>query len=218
MDNTLTPSLLTFTTLCFILAITPGADTALVLKSSLSGQKKILIASILGICSGLFFHALLSSIGISAIISSSQSLFTLMKYIGAGYLIYLGFKGLYEAYRGDHLFDKDSLKINPMNSLKNEFKRGLLTNILNPKVAVFYLTFLPQFTSSNGNIFFQTMGLAIIHIMMSFFWLYFIGVFVAFFKDQLQNKKIRSAIEAISGTALLAFGIKLALSKLNLVN
>lgn len=214
MENSITPSILTYSILCFVLAITPGSDTVLVLKSTLSGQKKILIASIFGICSGLLFHALLSSIGISAIISKSEKLFTLMKYIGAGYLIYLGLKSLYEAFKGDHLFDKISTNNNPINSFAKEFKRGFLTNILNPKVAVFYLTFLPQFTNSNGNIFLQTMGLAIIHILMSFIWLYTMGIFVTFFKEQLNKKSVRSAIEAVSGTALLAFGIKLALTSL----
>lgn len=204
----MTPPIETFITLCFILAITPGADTALVLKSSLSGSTKLLCATIAGICAGLFFHATLSSLGLSVILANSKTLYSIVKYIGAVYLIYLGVRGLFDAYKGDHLFEEKQKK-NLSHSIFLEFKKGLLTNILNPKVAVFYLTFLPQFTDSGKSIFLQSIALSTIHILMSIIWLFLVGYFITFFKHYLEKKFVRSFVEAISGSTLLLFGIKL---------
>lgn len=212
MQNTLS----TFLVLCFLLTITPGADTALVLKSSMGGGRKLYIATICGICVGLLFHATMSSLGLSAVLQKSAKMYSIIKILGAGYLIYLGIRGLYEAWRmgqrTQNVSKSTGLDRQVLISPLTEFRNGLLTNVLNPKVAVFYLTFLPQFVDIQKNVFLQSVGLSLIHIAMSFIWLYLIGQFVTYFKDQLAKLAVRRSVETATGLALLAFGIRLAAS------
>jgi threonine/homoserine/homoserine lactone efflux protein len=178
-----------FFIICFLLTITPGADTALVLKSSLSGPRKSFVMTTLGICAGLLFHATMSSLGLTAIPQKSSQLFHAIKLLGAGYLVYLGLKALHEVYskrtadEGLDIPQRDQAR----SSAFAEFRNGLLTNTLNPKVAVFYLTFLPQFVDVQGNVLVQSILLSTVHITMSFVWLCLIGSFGNFFRTQLTN-------------------------------
>ncbi|WP_233189736.1 LysE family translocator [Halobacteriovorax sp. DA5] len=204
-----------FLFLCFILTITPGSDTALVLKSSISGNRKNIMATILGICSGLFIHAVMSSLGLSAILQQSAELFHFVKMIGAAYLIYLGVRALYEAWFSG---SKTNLFLVSKNerkqvSVSSEFRRGLLTNILNPKVAIFYLTFLPQFIDINSNPLVQSIGLSLVHIALNLIWLFLFGYFVTFFKAQFEKGRTKRVVETLSGSAFLFFGLALAKSK-----
>jgi RhtB (resistance to homoserine/threonine) family protein len=205
-----------FVLICFLLTITPGADTALVLKSSLGGPRKSFVMTTLGICSGLLFHATMSSLGLTAILQKSSQLFHAIKMLGAGYLVYLGFKALYEVYRKEdkeESMDEAPLNRGPTSSAFAEFRNGLLTNILNPKVAVFYLTFLPQFVDIQGHVLLQSILLSTVHIAMSFVWLCLIGTFVTYFRTQLTKPSVRNKIQSITGLALIAFGVRLAMSK-----
>jgi threonine/homoserine/homoserine lactone efflux protein len=206
----------TFFVLCLLLTMTPGADTALVLKSSMQGHRKLFIATIVGICSGLLFHATMSSLGLSAILQKSAELYSIVKLLGACYLIYLGGRALYEVWV---LKSKETEKINDCSpartkrSALSEFRVGLLTNILNPKVAVFYLTFLPQFIDPSSSVLLQSLALALVHILLSFVWLLLIGFFVAYFKNQLEKPSVKRIVESVTGLALLGFGIRLATNK-----
>ena len=200
-----------FVAICLLLTITPGADTALILRSAMAGGRKYFVATTCGICTGLLIHASISSLGMSAILLESAKLYSAIRLIGAGYLIYLGVRGLYEVWFGPTLVEASEKQV--ARSLRAEFRRGLLTNILNPKVAVFYLTFLPQFVDINGNAFLQSIGLATVHVSMSFVWLCLVGYFVAFFRVQLANTVVRRAVESVTGFALLAFGARLAITR-----
>lgn len=207
-------SLGAFITLCFLLTITPGADTALILRSAIGGHRKGFILTTTGICTGLLAHATLSALGLSAILQKSAELYSTVKWIGAAYLIYLGARGLFDAF-----FAKTAKNSGEAPSLPRDasgfanFRTGLLTNILNPKVAVFYLTFLPQFVDIGGNVFLQSIGLASIHVAFSFAWLFLIGFFVSSFKTVLTKDSVKRKIEAVTGLALLGFGLRLAISK-----
>ncbi|MFG1483163.1 LysE family translocator [Halobacteriovorax sp. HFRX-2_2] len=204
-----------FLFLCFILTITPGSDTALVLKSSISGNRKNIMATILGICSGLFIHAVMSSLGLSAILQQSAELFHVVKMIGAGYLIYLGVRALYEAWftgSNSNLVFGSRCEERQV-SVSSEFRKGLLTNILNPKVAIFYLTFLPQFIDINSNPLTQSIGLSLVHISLNLAWLFLFGSFITFFKGHFEKGRTKRIVEILSGSAFLFFGLALARSK-----
>lgn len=210
----MTSSMEAFLLICLLLTLSPGADTALILKSAMGRRRNGFVFTTAGICAGLGLHALMSSLGLSAILAKSAQLYLVVKFVGAGYLIYLGLRGLHKAFFG---LRNDMENISTLSKMKDsgfaEFRTGLLTNILNPKVAVFYLTFLPQFVNVQENIVLQSAGLAAIHIAMSFVWLCFIGYFVSFFKSQFEKPSVRQKMEAITGLALLGFGIRLTLSK-----
>jgi threonine/homoserine/homoserine lactone efflux protein len=201
-------SLPMFFVLCFLLTITPGADTALVLSSALRTGPRGVLMTTLGICAGLLFHATMSALGLSVILRQSAQLYSAVKWLGALYLMYLGAKSLYAAFRTGTEARVEQVKPAAASALS----QGALTNILNPKVAVFYLTFLPQFVDPSRNVLFQSIALASIHIAMSFLWLYAIGSFVGYFRSVLSRPRVRRGIEGVTGVALLGFGARLAMS------
>ncbi|MCC2679099.1 MAG: Lysine exporter protein [Pseudobdellovibrio sp.] len=184
----------------------------MVLRSAIDGNRTLLVATISGICLGLLVHATLSSVGLSAILQTSPHLYSALKIAGAAYLIYLGGKALYESYLANAttLGAGDGAALPVKKSAVSEFRTGLMTNILNPKVAVFYVTFLSQFINPQENIFLQSILLSGGHILMSIVWLMLIGVFVGYFKPQLEKPQVRRVIETITAIALIGFGLRLA--------
>jgi threonine/homoserine/homoserine lactone efflux protein len=207
MDHSLTMFLL----LCFLLTITPGADTALILNTALRSNPRGILMTTLGVCAGLLFHATMSALGLSVILQQSARAYSIIQGLGALYLIYLGARSLHDAFRSSEARAESAGK--PPLRPAAAFRQGALTNALNPKVAVFYLTFLPQFMDPSRGLLLQSLGLASIHIAMSFAWLYSVGRFVGYFRDFLSKPRIRRRLEALSGLALLGFGARLALSR-----
>ena len=126
-----------------MLSLTPGADTVFILTKSIAGGYRQGIASVAGIVCGLFVHTTLAAFGLSVILMTSALLFNIVKIAGAAYLIYLGIMALKS---------KSSININKENasSFFLVFRQGLFTNLLNPKVALFFLALLPQFVKSNA--------------------------------------------------------------------
>ena len=192
-----------------ILTLTPGLDTALVIKNtSRAGTKDGCVTS-LGICSGLFVHATFSAIGISAILLQSAQLFQVMKWIGALYLIWLGFTSLkasYQGVKGFHLGQADGYRA---FSLPRSLREGFLSNVLNPKTAVFYLAFLPQFIDPGQSLFMQSFFMAAIHFLIAMLWQCSLSAAVSSAQKLLKSSSLLSWMEGITGTVLIALGIKL---------
>lgn len=209
-------SWLTFTGIAALLTITPGADTVLVIKNTVSCGKREALFTALGICSGLLVHALASTIGLSVILAQSAEAYNAVRALGAGYLIYLGARSLWTAYRGSDStgiegVGSSSASSNP-RSAKAHYFEGLLCNILNPKVAIFYLTFLPQFIDPiAGAVALQGVLLASIHVIQGVIWLAVCAYSVNRMRAIMAKPSIRRRIEALSGAVLMAFGAKLAL-------
>lgn len=207
---------LAFTGIAALLTITPGADTMLVVRNVLTRGGKAGLLSTFGICSGLFIHASLSALGLSIILVKSAAAFQIVKYAGAIYLIYLGSQSLRRIFHGH---ETQLSKIgNAENAEKSGTKKslleGFLTNILNPKVAIFYLAFLPQFINTGDPVFEKSILLASIHAMEGIIWLSFISLFLDRIKDFIARPKTRKTIEGISGAVLIGFGIKLGMERL----
>src|SRR5262245_22116166 len=135
-----------FTLVAAALTLTPGADTMLVVRNVLRGGRRDGVVTTMGICSGLFVHADLSALGVSILLLHSATAFHVVKLAGAGYLVWLGLQSVVGAVRGGHppaavAYGRAPDGVSPQRC----FVEGLLSNVLNPKVAVFYLAFLPQF-------------------------------------------------------------------------
>lgn len=128
-----------------VLNLTPGQDTLYILGSSIAYGRRIGIASALGISAGCIVHTLAAALGLSAILATSSTAFTAVKLAGAAYLIYLGIRAI--ATRADAVsaFERSA----SMNA-RLAFRRGVVTNVLNPKVALFFLALLPQFIDSDS--------------------------------------------------------------------
>ncbi|MDR7246380.1 RhtB (resistance to homoserine/threonine) family protein [Priestia megaterium] len=163
----------------------------------------------LGICCALSIHTLTAILGLSAIIAKSVLLFSIFKYIGAVYLIYLGIKSLWT------LRNKEKAETTTENKYKNKssFKQGFLTNLLNPKIAVFFLTFLPQFVNPESHTFMPFLILGITYIVLTVVWYLFYIYLLNQISAFMKKPKTQKVIEGITGTILIVFGIKLALEK-----
>lgn len=193
-----------------LLTLTPGIDTVLVIKNaSRSGGRDGVVTS-LGICLGLFVHATFSAVGISAILLQSAELFMAVKWVGAGYLIWLGVSALKAGFKGDA-----SVAINAtglkMSNLTRSLKEGFLSNVLNPKTAVFYLAFLPQFIDPQHSPFAQAMSMAAIHFIIAMIWQCGLAGAVSSAKRFFASSTAMRWMEGVSGSVLVFLGSKLLL-------
>ena len=198
-----------------LLTITPGIDTVLVIKNtSRSGGKDGVLTS-LGICLGLFVHATFSAVGISAILLQSAELFLAMKWVGAAYLIWLGMGGLKAAIKGHAGIAIGDTDVRSF-SVRRSLQEGFLSNVLNPKTAVFYLAFLPQFIDPQYSPFLQAMTMAGIHFMMAMIWQSGLAGAVSSAKRFFANPAALRWMEGITGSVLLCLGAKLILDEQNI--
>jgi len=198
-----------------LLTITPGIDTVLVIKNtSRSGGKDGVVTS-LGICIGLFVRATFSAVGISAILLQSAGLFLAMKWVGAAYLIWLGMGGLKAAIKGHAGIAIGDADVRSF-SVRRSLQEGFLSNVLNPKTAVFYLAFLPQFIDPQYSPFLQAMTMAGIHFMMAMIWQSGLAVAVSSAKRFFANPAALRWMEGITGSVLLCLGAKLILDEQNI--
>lgn len=192
-----------------LLNLTPGNDMIYVASRSISQGIKAGMISALGVFIGCFVHILAAVFGLSIIIAKSAFLFELIKYLGAGYLIYLGIKALITKSN----FNKDITTLPPVDKWKL-LKQGIITNALNPKVALFFLSFLPQFIQVGSSLYkvqlfslglwFDLQGTFILIIVA-----YLLGKTSNFIKN---NEKFWRIQEKITGIILIGLGIKVALS------
>jgi threonine/homoserine/homoserine lactone efflux protein len=192
-----------------LLNLTPGNDMIYVASRSISQGTKAGIVSALGVFIGCFVHIIAAVLGLSIIIMRSAFLFHVIQYIGAAYLIYLGIRALFTKSN----FNKNIIALSPTNKWKL-LKQGIITNALNPKVALFFLSFLPQFIRVSSplykvqlltlGVWFDLQGTIVLMIVA---WL--IGKAGSFIKN---NQKFWNMQEKITGIILIGLGIKVALS------
>lgn len=191
-----------------ILTLTPGLDTALVIRNtSRAGMADGCVTS-LGICIGLFVHASFSAVGISAILTQSAELFQVMKMIGAAYLIWLGLsslRALAKSSAGVELVTLQHAQLNVRRSLRE----GFLSNVLNPKTAVFYLAFLPQFINPDHSPLLQSLLMAAIHFMIAMLWQCGLAGTLSSAKNLLKNSSFMRWMEGTTGVVLVGLGFKL---------
>jgi threonine/homoserine/homoserine lactone efflux protein len=194
-----------------LLNLTPGSDTIYILTRSVAQGRKAGIASVLGINTGCLIHTLLAALGLSLILRSSATLFLFVKYAGAGYLVYLGIKML--ASRGP-IFENAKLSFKRSDLLRI-YGQGILTNVLNPKVALFFLSFLPQFINAKnayGPVPFLILGGTF--TTTSALWCLFLAYSASVMTKALRNNaKIAKFMQKVSGTVFIVLGLQLAFKR-----
>ncbi|MBD1570478.1 MULTISPECIES: LysE family translocator [Aliivibrio] len=196
-----------------LLTMTPGLDTALVIRNTTRGGWKDGITCSLGICCGLFVHATMSAVGLSVVLVSSAELFTVVKTIGAIYLIWLGVQSIRSTFRHSQSIDMNNTKSLEVTSLKVSFKEGFLSNILNPKTAVFYLALLPQFINPEYSAFAQSLLMASIHFVIAMIWQGGVALLVEKAKQLMSSSVVKNRIERVTGAVLVMLGVNLLVSK-----
>lgn len=204
--------LMTFIALAAILTLTPGPDTLLVIRNVLGGNVRTGIVTTAGICSGLFFHAILSALGVSLILMASATLYGGLKIAGAIYLGWLGFQSLRSAVKSDPEKEVLASRARP-RSMRRSFVEGVMSNVLNPKTAVFYLAFLPQFINPSDPVLIKSLFLAAIHFTMAFLWLCLVSLLLDRYRQVLLSSTLHRWLEGVCGALLLGLGVRLILEK-----
>jgi len=193
-----------------LLNLTPGQDTFYILGSSIAQGRRVGVASALGICSGCVVHTLAAAAGLSAILATSATAFTIVKLVGAGYLIYLGIRFILARDQSASISAHEA----PRQAWK-AFRQGVVTNVLNPKVALFFLAFLPQFidpASPTKVAAFIALGLTFIATGTT--WCLFLAIAAApvrrFFAG---HPRAYTRLSQAAGTLFVALGVRLAVSE-----
>lgn len=202
---------LAFILIAALLTVTPGADMALVTRQTLAGGRRAAFYTTIGIGVGCLVHAMASAVGVSVILARSARAFDLMKLVGAAYLAYLGAGTLWKA--GGTASPPSGTDGPASEKVGRWFAQGCLTNLLNPKVALFYLTFLPQFVSPRGHVLGQTLLLGGLHVSMGLVWLTAYAAGIDRFARACSSARVKRRMERVTGAVLVALGIRLALAR-----
>ncbi|MET3116684.1 threonine/homoserine/homoserine lactone efflux protein [Undibacterium sp. GrIS 1.8] len=196
-----------------LLNLVPGPDSLLIMTRSASQGWRAGSAAALGIGTGTFVHIFAAAMGLSAVLASSAAAFTIVKLFGAAYLLYVGVGLLLAKSATASELDTPVTK-SPDLSYKTIFQQGFLTNVLNPKVAVFFLAFVPQFiaaSASNKALAFIVLGC--IFNFNGMLWCHFLAVSTAVASKRVRvNKTVSAWLNRLIGAMFVSFGIKLALS------
>ena len=203
---------LAFTLVAAIMTAVPGADTMLVVRNVLRGGRRDGFFTSIGICSGLYVHALLSALGISVILMHSAAAFTVMKIAGACYLAWLGFNSLRSAARGAPAMAAAAVVKTAVTPARC-FREGFLTNILNPKVIAFYLALLPQFIGPSDPVILKSLLLAAIHFVQGLAWFAIVAWVVDRSRHFFMKPDMRRWLDVICGTILIGLGLRLAMQQ-----
>ncbi|MFC9433094.1 LysE family translocator [Nocardia sp. NPDC057030] len=191
-----------------VAAMSPGPDFFIVTRSSALSGRRAGMACAAGIAGGVFLWSVVSALGVAGLLAASALAFTIVKLVGAGYLMLLGVRALLAARRGGYETTADLPTGGP--SALAAFRQGLLTNLLNPKVAVFFLALLPQFLPAAPTVT-DTVSLGAIAAAVSLIWFSVLANVVDALRGLLAKSTVRRTLDTIMGAILVAFGIRIAL-------
>jgi threonine/homoserine/homoserine lactone efflux protein len=179
----------------------------MVSRSVFTGGRRAAFATTLGISAGCLAWAFASAVGVAALLAASQPAYDALRLVGAAYLIWLGIQSLLAARRG-----LPAAEPAPGGG-SSPFRQGLLTNLFNPKIAVFYSTFLPQFIDPGDPALLVSMGLAGVHIALGIAWLSLYAWLLARAVETFKGSRLRRTLDALTGTVLVALGVRLAVQR-----
>ena len=197
-------SLLAFTAAAALLTVTPGLDTALVLRTAAEGPRRAFAAA-LGICLGCLAWGAIAAVGLGMLLQASELAYLALKWIGAAYLVYLGLRLI--------LLPRRPAEVEAPWRNGSWFLRGLLTNLLNPKVGAFYVSFLPQFIPAGANVPMTTLLLAGIHAALGLLWFLLLIAATRPLAAALRRPRVVRLLDRTTGGVFLLFGARLALSR-----
>jgi threonine/homoserine/homoserine lactone efflux protein len=199
MPNVGLGQLAAFVGVSLVVIVTPGQDTALTVRNTLAAGRRGGVLTALGVVSGQVTWALAASAGLSAVLLASEPVFMALRILGAAYLVYLGAEALLAAVRGRTVAADGSRR-------RASYRQGLLSNLGNPKMVVFFTSLLPQFASSFGGM----LALGLVFASITLAWLTLYAFAVARAKTVLLRTRVRRALDAVAGLVLVSFGIRLA--------
>ena len=208
---TVEPTLIAFAGISLLLAVTPGPDMAVVTKNALAHGRRGVILTTTGIALALVIWTTATAAGVSAVVRSSGELLFILKLIGAAYLVYLGTRTLIDSRRLHADLLADALGAAPARVI---FRQGFLSALSNPKLGVFFVTFLPQFVTPGQQLFPRLLLLGSIFAVIGWTWMNVYGFFVTRMREFITAPRVRQWMERVTGVVLVGFGVRLAAERL----
>jgi threonine/homoserine/homoserine lactone efflux protein len=199
-------SYLAFVAVAGLLTVTPGIDMALVARNVLGGGQMAGVRTSVGICLGLLVWGVVAGLGVAAILASSASAYSVLRWAGAAYLVFLGIQALWRSRLGEG----SEGAVRAPRAGTGSISQGLISNLLNPKIAVFYTTVVAQLAAEEGGVLAWSLLLAGTHAALTFVWLTAYSSLLDRFNRALRRPSVRAWIERLTGVVLIAFGIRVA--------
>ncbi|GAA2206488.1 LysE family translocator [Nonomuraea monospora] len=201
-------SIWSFAAVVALLTMTPGLDTALILRTSLLGGRRPAWGVTLGIQLGTLCWGVLTAAGLSALVAASQLAYDVLRWVGAAYLVCMGVRMLLT--RRERLPEEQ--RPEEMRFGKG-LRRGLLTNLLNPKVGAFYVAMLPQFIPEGAPHALMGLALAGVHVVEGLVWSVLLIGFASWMGGVLRSPAVRRFLDRLTGVVIVGFGVRLAVSE-----
>ena len=203
-------ALIAFAGVSVLLAVTPGPDMAVVTKNALAHGRRGVVLTTSGIALALVIWVSATAVGLSALLRTSGEVLLLLKIVGACYLAYLGVRTLLES----RARPADLLSVAPPPAPAHAvFRQGFLSAISNPKLGVFFVTFLPQFVLPGQAVFPRLLELGVIFALIGWIWMNVYGLFVTRLRAVITAPRVRQWMQRTTGVVLLGFGARLALER-----
>ncbi|KIZ14140.1 LysE family translocator [Streptomyces natalensis] len=212
-------ALWTFSLMVGLLTLTPGLDTALVLRTAALGHRRRAWGVVLGIQSGTLIWGALTSLGVTALLTASHLAYEILRWAGAAYLVWMGARMLWATWRtsGDEgatgAGAEAEVGTGASNTLFGGWRQGIATNLLNPKMGAFYVAVLPQFLPAHASHLAAGVLLTGVHIALAVLWACALIALAHVLRDRLQRPSMRRRLDRITGTVIAAFGLRLALGE-----
>jgi threonine/homoserine/homoserine lactone efflux protein len=188
---------------------TPGQDTALTIRNTLVGGRRGGFLTALGVSSGQAVWAVATSAGVAALIVASEPVFLALKLAGAAYLVFLGCQALWSAVARSPAHHGTTSRATASPG-RRAYRQGVISNLGNPKMAVFFTSLLPQFAPRGGGAFAVVLALGLVFCLLTLVWLSSYAVVVARVGDVLRRSSVRRALDAVTGAVLVVLGVRLA--------
>ena len=198
----------TFTFVAALLVISPGPNGVLIARTVPISGRAAGFANVFGFVAAFYLHGALSVIGISVILVQSATAFTIVKYLGAAYLCWIGIKALLDSFQSNKKIAKDTAARKA--TITSAFFEGLLTNALNPKVSMFYLAAFPQFITVGETTVMSSFLLVSIHSILNAIWFGAMVILLASLSKVASNEIFQRYLKRITGVVFIGFGLKLA--------
>src|ERR671915_1250936 len=203
--------LLAFLGVAALVIVTPGPDTAMTIRATLLGGRRAGVMTASGVVTGQACWTVAASAGITALLVASEPAFLALKFAGAAYLVYLGLHALVSAIRGHGATLDAQVSGRPRLPGPTAYRQGLISDLGNPKMAAFFTSLLPQFgTTDAGPPFWLMLAFGLLFALMTWLWLVLYATAIHRLRDTLRGSRVRRSIEAVTGTVLVALGVRLA--------
>lgn len=216
-----------FTLIVGLLTLTPGLDTALILRTAALGRRRRAWGVVFGIQSGTLVWGTLTSLGVTALLTASHLAYVILRWAGAAYLVWMGGRLLWATWRHASSESPQAAGTGGTTGARAEteagrdagdtllggWRQGIVTNLLNPKMAAFYVAVLPQFIPTGASHIASGVLLAGVHILLAVVWSCVLIALAHVLRDRLQRPSARLYLDRITGTVIAAFGIRLALGQ-----